>query len=327
MNIIHGPTEIANQIGVLTKYLSHNGYTVGGYNWLHSYLNYNSHIINTDYFEIRKEIPTYLKNIDLFHFHNGETFLQGFHDLPLIKKAGKKMVMHHWGSDVRNSKLTKELNPYPLPPSYFSDEEIHNRLTMTSKYIDTAIVQDYEVLPYVKDYYKNVHVLPLAIDIQKFKASYPSIENKKPLLIHAPTNREFKGSDYIEKAIKKLKKSKSFTFKVIEKKSHKEALEMYMKSDIIIDQILCGTYGMLAVEAMAMGKVVVGYIRDDVRKQLPHELPIVTASPKNIYKVLSELISNPQKCHELGQKGRKYVEEYHDAEKVVKQLISIYKQI
>lgn len=327
MKIIHGPTEIAGQIGILCNQLRKNGYLVGGYNWFHTYLNYKSHIINTDLFEIGPEIPNYIKHMDIFHFHNGESFIQGFGDLPLIKMSGKKMLMHHWGSDVRNTEITRKLSPYPLPPSYFSDDEIHSRLVTTSTYIDTAIVQDFELVPYVKDYYKNVHVMPLAFDIHNYEPSYPRIDNDNPLLIHAPTNREFKGSEYIEQAIANLKEKESFTFKLIEKMSHNEALEIYKEADIIIDQLLVGTYGMLAVEAMAMGKVVVGFIRDDVRNQLPLELPIVNATPDNIQEVLADLINNPKKRNELGQQGRKYVAEYHAANKVVKQLINIYKEL
>jgi glycosyltransferase involved in cell wall biosynthesis len=327
MRIIHGPTEIAGQIGILCKELRNNGHQAGGYNWFHTYLNYNSNIINTDLFEIGKEIPTLIHHADLFHFHNGETFFQGFSDLPHMKEAGKKMVMHHWGNDVRTTKLTRELNPYPLPPSYFSDEEIHERLSEISKYIDTAIVQDYEVYPYVKDYYKHVHVLPLAIDIKKFTPSYPRKDQSEPLIIHAPTNREFKGTDYIDNAIEKLRGTKQFNYTLIEKMNHKEALDMYMNSDIIIDQLLIGTYGMLSVEAMAMGKVVVGYIREDVRNQLPYKLPIVTATPENIHDVLADLIDNPEKRFEIGQQGRKYVRDYHASDKVAQQLISIYNNL
>src|SRR5688572_19354212 len=98
MKIIQGPTEIAGQIGILSRHLLDNGYQVGGYNWFHTYLNYKSNIVNTDLFEITKEIPTYTEHFDIFHFHNGETFLLNFADLPLIKDAGKKMVMHHWGN-------------------------------------------------------------------------------------------------------------------------------------------------------------------------------------------------------------------------------------
>lgn len=46
---------------------------------------------------------------------------------------------------------------------------------------------------------------------------------------------------------------------------HAEAQRWYLQADIIVDQVFCGTYGLLSVEAMAMGKPVVTYIRDDVK--------------------------------------------------------------
>ena len=54
------------------------------------------------------------------------------------------MVMHHWGSDVCSVEMVNRLNPYPLPPTYYSDEEIHKQLTNLSQSINTAIVQDFE---------------------------------------------------------------------------------------------------------------------------------------------------------------------------------------
>ncbi|MEW4282280.1 glycosyltransferase family protein [Priestia koreensis] len=327
MKIVHGPTEIAGQMGILCKHLRKKGYDVAGYNWFHSYLNYSGDIVSTDAYEIARHLPAIISKGDLFHFHNGDTFLLGGGDLPLIKGAGKKMIMHHWGNDVRTTTNVAKLNSYPLPPSYLTDEEIHQRLVQFSSYIDHVIVQDYEMVPHVKDYYKNVHVLPLACNIENFQASYPSTTNAVPKIIHAPTNREFKGSSYVENAIERLKGDHSFLYQTIEKKSHKEATEMYAQSDIVIDQLLCGTHGMLSVEAMAMGKVVIAYIRDDVKAYLPPDLPIVIATPETIYDVFSALIKDPVRRNQIGIASRAYVEKYHAAEKVVDQLVSIYNTI
>lgn len=327
MKIVHAPTEIAGQMGALCKSLRKKGHHVAGFNCFHTYLSYKGDILNSDTFEIVKDLDYLIKHADIFHFHNANTFLIEFADLPLLKENGKKMVMHHWGSDVRTVKKVKELNPYPLEPSYYTDEEIHRQLTYLSQYIDTAIVQDYEAYPYVKDYYKKVFVLPLACNIEDFSVAYPSVDNDKPLIIHAPTNRAFKGSDYVDKAIKKIKGKSKFKYQILEKMSHEKALANYLKADIIVDQLLCGTYGMLSVEAMAMGKPVVAFIRDDVRRKFPKELPIVQATPDNLAEVLLALVQDPKRRHELGKAGRKYVEKYHSADRVAKQLEEIYQQL
>ncbi|MBO0961861.1 glycosyltransferase [Neobacillus sp. MM2021_6] len=327
MKIVHAPTEIAGQMGIICKELRKKGHHAAGFNCFHTYLNYKGDIINTDAFEVMKELDFLIKNTDIFHFHNANTFMQDFVDLPLLKEMGKKMVMHHWGSDVRSAEMVSRLNPYPLPPTYYSDEEIHKQLTTLSQYIDTAIVQDYEAYPYVKDYYKNVFVLPLACNIEDFVETYPSVTNQNPLIIHAPTNRSFKGSDHVEAAIQKIQGKGEFTYQILEKRSHEEALTLYKKADIIIDQLLCGTYGMFSVEAMAMGKPVVAFIRDDVRSKFPPDLPIVQATPETLADVLLELIQNPQRRHDIGMAGRRYVETYHSANRVTNELLTIYQQL
>lgn len=327
MNIVHAPTEIAGQMGSICKELRKKGHQAIGYNCFHTYLNYKGDIINTDVFEIMKELDYLVKNTDIFHFHNANTIFQDFADIPLLKEMGKKMVMHHWGSDVRTVELVNKLNPYPLPPTYFTDEEIHEQLTFLSKYIDTAIVQDYEAYQYVKDYYRNVFVLPLACNIEDFQVSYPSVENNNPLIIHAPTNRAFKGSDFVEEAVNKIQGKGEFTYQILEKMSHEKALELYSNADIIIDQLLCGTYGMLSVEAMAMGKPVIAFIRDDVREKFPDDLPIVQATPENLADVLLELIQDPERRYNIGKAGREYVENYHSADRVTTKLLEIYEQL
>lgn len=327
MKIVHAPTEIAGQMGIICKELRKRGHHAAGYNCFHTYLNYKGDIINTDAFEVMKELDFVIKNTDIFHFHNANTFMQDFADLPLLKEMGKKMVMHHWGSDVRSDRMVRKLNPYRLPPTYYTDLKIDRQLKNFSKYIDTAIVQDYEAYPYVKDYYKKVFVLPLACDVEDFEVSYPSVTNNKPVIIHAPTNRAFKGSDFVEAAVMQIQGKSEFTYQIVEKTSHEKAIAIYKNADIIIDQLLCGTYGMFSVEAMAMGKPVVAFIRDDVRNKFPADLPIVQATPETLADVLLELIQNPERRHELGKASRRYVERYHSAERVTKKLIKIYQQL
>ncbi len=328
MRIVHAPTEIAGQMGTLIYGLRKLGHEALGYNWFRSYLNYqSSHVINTEAYELKKIIDPILRHTDIFHFHNGNSFLVGNADIPLLHDAGKKMVMHHWGNDVRTAERSKLLNKYPIPTSYLTDEKITDRLKLLSRYIRHAIVQDYELYPHVSDYYEHVHVIPLAVNVHNIPYAYPSDKSNQPTIIHAPTNREFKGSEYVEKAIADLNGKVPFNYRTIEKMSHDEAMKQYLKADIIIDQILCGTYGMLSVEAMAMGKVVVAYVRDDVRAQIPYELPIVTASPDTIRDVLLELVQNPEKRRQIGIAGRNFVKRYHAVEQVVPKILKVYAQL
>lgn len=327
MRIVHAPTEISGQMGTLVQGLRTAGYAAIGYNWFHSYLNYSGKVVRTDAYELKKMIDLLANQANILHFHNGNSFLVNLQDIRMLGEMGAQMVMHHWGNDVRTVTRNRALNPYPMPPSYYSDDIIDERLRYFRQHIRHAIVQDYELYPHVSDYYEHVHVLPLACDVGAIPYVCPSAEQKSPIVIHAPTNRAFKGSEYVEKAIRELHGACSFTYQAVENTSHAEAMELYRGADIIIDQILCGTYGMLSVEAMAMGKVVVAYIRDDVRAQFPAELPIVSANPDTLREVLRALIGDPERRALLGQAGRAYVERYHAVDAVIARLAGIYSKV
>jgi len=100
----------------------------------------------------------------------------------------------------------------------------------------------------------------------------------------------------------------------VEKLPHHKVKDYLRNSDIVIDQLLMGWHGVFALEAMASGKPVLCYIREDLKKYSP-ELPILSTSPENIYGNLKLLIEKPNLRQELRRKGRKYVEKYHDSKK------------
>ena len=95
---------------------------------------------------------------------------------------------------------------------------------------------------------------------------------------------------------------------------------------IFIDQIILGSYAAAAIEAMSMGKPTVAYIMPSVfKKGVSESCPIVNANPDNLKAVLIDLINNPQLRNEIGRKSRKFVEEFHDSDKLAIQLLDIYR--
>jgi glycosyltransferase involved in cell wall biosynthesis len=331
--IIHVPLEIAGQVGLICEFLRKHGYESVGFNYFPNYLNYKQ-IINTDAYELAKLLDPAIKYFDLFHFHNSYTFIDDYRDIEMIASVGKKMIMHHRGNDVRARSWALQgedyTNPYVDADESFPDDLIEKNLNYFSDRMACAIVQDYELYKYVYRFYnkkgKKVHVLPRLIDTSWF---FPSLEvkNQRPLIVHAPTNRKFKGTDSIESVIETLQKEIPFDYKRVEQLSHQQALELYKQADLVIDQILCGAYGNLSVEAMALGKPVICYIRPDLMDLYPKNLPIVSANPDTLYDVLKNILRDREQRIHLGRMGRIYVEEYHEASKVVHQLIQIYEEV
>src|SRR5262249_21623277 len=97
--------------------------------------------------------------------------------------------------------------------------------------------------------------------------------------------------------------------------------------DLFLDQFTVGAEGLAALEAMALGKPVVCFIKSSLQPRYPSDFPIVIADPEDLADVIAPLIKDGGKRLELGRQSRNYVETQHDARKLAAQLIEIYKDL
>ncbi|RYG74236.1 glycosyltransferase family 1 protein [Lentibacillus lipolyticus] len=278
--------------------------------------------------KIKRFLKESMLHYDIFHFHFGETFYADKSDLKMLKRAGKKMVVHHHGSEIRRPSAAEKNNPYVRVKPEWTEEKISRNVSTLATYVDHAIVQDYELESYIRNSYKHVHVIPHTIDANQYTPRYPAPKNTSPLVVHAPTSRHIKGTESIQNAINELKRSGlSFQFQLIEGTSNEEAKSLLSRADIVIDQLRIGASGYISSEAMAFGKPVICYIREDLVSKYPQGLPIVNANPDTITAVLKNLLQNPHKWEKLGKQGRTYIEKYHHAPVVADRYIDIYKSL
>lgn len=333
--ILHGTCEIANQMYTITRALRKIGFFADTVSYYPNYLGYKSdHILDISKFssieQANIETIRYSKKLideyDIFHFHFASTLALNCSDLPMLDQLSKKMVSHYWGSEVRMVSIGKDINPY-VKVKQTDETMIKRKLEYISKYVPHAIVGDYELFEYIKDYHDVIHVVPAAIIVEDYPFVGVNENNDIPLLVHAPTSPEIKGSKYILKAVEDLKSQYKFDFKLIQNTSHEEAKKWYAKADLIIDELHCGTYGLLTIELMSMGKPVLTWICDHMREKYPHELPVVSANPDNIKDKIAYMLDNRDMFGELGIRGRKYVEKYHDINHVAQQIIAIYESL
>ncbi len=109
---------------------------------------------------------------------------------------------------------------------------------------------------------------------------------------------------------------------IVEHASHEDALSAMASCDVVIDQLLLspGTYGMVSVEAMALGKVVVC----SLDPAFYEGTPVVPASSEDLSDVLQELVTRREQWRQMGEAGRKYVGRVHDARAVAGSFIRLY---
>jgi glycosyltransferase involved in cell wall biosynthesis len=166
----------------------------------------------------------------------------------------------------------------------------------------------------------DFNYLYLLLELEKYEPKFEV--NKKVKIIHAPSDDGIKGTSYVIQAIEKLKRENvDFDFELLRNKSHNKLMESIRNADILIDQMTAGWYGLISVEAMALGKTTVCFLNDELYKYIA-DIPIINLNPDNLTEGLKKLISEREKLQEYGKAGRKFVEKYHD---YVKNSIDILK--
>lgn len=264
-----------------------------------------------------------------FIFLYGQSLLPHNLDLPILKLLGKKIIMWFIGSDLRDYEALKAaaekagLKYYwgkdiPEEIKRKSDVKVKKRMIRrVGRYVDYIISY-----PSISQLLTTKYYLIL-VPVDIYNIRYNNIPNPKPLIVHAPTDDTKKGTSYIVEAVEQLKKEGyDFEFCLFQNSPNKVVREALSKADIAVDQLFETLGGVFAIESMAAGCAVLGGNIPEV-SGYPRELPIIHTDPDNIYQNLKLLLDNPKLRQELGEKGRKYVEKYHDASKIASDILQL----
>lgn len=133
-----------------------------------------------------------------------------------------------------------------------------------------------------------------------------------PLVVHMPSNSALKGTRLVSEVLHRLQDRGLCEVRFVSGVSPDEARNIIRSADVVVDQFALGSYGALAVQAMAAGKPVVGHVGAALRQYLGQELPIVQATPDVLDEVLAELVRDPERMHQIGARGREFVSHFHN---------------
>ena len=154
----------------------------------------------------------------------------------------------------------------------------------------------------------------------------PNQEVKKrdrPTIIHAPSNRVAKNTDFIVAAVEELKnEGHDFDFLLLQQQTNEKVLSTLAEGHIAVDQF-SSLPGRFAQEAMYCHCAVMGGNKQVYERKCP-DIPVVdiVLDKADFKNKMRDLIRHPDKIVELGAKGRRYIETYHSGAMSVTALIT-----
>lgn len=372
LKILHLPTTVGGNPQGLSKAEKELGFSSHTLCITQNYLAYNvdeivlkgkNRRLTDELFIFWAAIKSLLRGYDVHHYNFGKSLSPARHyskvsnfskwkvflytdvyarvfelwDVKLAKLMGKTVLVTYQGSDARQSSYCR--NNYPI--HYFHDlkDDYDNqedsfkrgRIKVFSKHADFIYSVNPDLLNVLP---KRAKFTPYAsVDYRDWKNIGVSENLEIPHIVHAPSNRTIKGTKFILDAFERLEEDNiSFRYTLVENMPNPEACKVYETADLLVDQLLAGYYGGVAVELMSLGKPVICYMREEDMVHLPKEMwaecPIINSTPNDIYKVLKEwLLDKKDKLAEQGQKSRAYVEKWHDPQKIAQSIIDDCNQV
>jgi len=258
-------------------------------------------------------------------------------ELPLLRLFGRVIAVTYQGDDARQGGYCRHHQKISIAAEvgegYYtveSDEAKRRSIVRFGEYADLIYALNPDLMPLLPG---SARYLPYGhIDLEEWRPVEEK-ERNRPLVVHAPSHRGVKGTRFILTAVESLRrKGVPFDFQLVEGMSRMEARRCYERADLVVDQLLAGWYGGLAVEAMALGKPVICYLRDEDLQWIPEgmrrELPLIEATPGSVEEVLQSWILQPKEERiQKGKEGRRFVERWHDPYRVASALLKDYGEV
>lgn len=268
-----------------------------------------------------------LKECDVF-IYIFRPFYKDFRDFEEIRNRGKKIVYIYTGGHERWYYAAKQefekhgMLPLEMNPDYYTGlhklEESLNIVRNVEKYANCIWSLPEQSQLFFRPYYR--FNIPLQVNDYSCEINQREI----PLIIHAPSSPKFKGTEYVLNAVDKLRaEGVKFNFELVHNLPHNIAIQKYKNCDIIINQLLVPGGGKLAIEGLALGKIMLtfqgyGYNYD---QKTPVDCPIIDVDPTNIADKLRDIIVDWNLRKRIAGYGPEYIKKYHSAEKCAEKLL------
>ena len=238
---------------------------------------------------------------DIYHLESGVEFFRDARIVKKLKAMGKRVVCYYLGTDLRDRGVIPEIDR--LSDLNITTEFDHLKLRPGLRF----------------------SFLPFEVGAYEPRKT----ENKRLRICHAPRNRLFKGTARIMQVCKDMERRHGIEFVLIEGRPHREAIEIKQTCDIAIDQIgdIGGTgYGVNSLETLSMGIPTLTSFTPEFEAFLPDH-PFIVVNAESLPEKLETVILDRDLRSRKGAEGRRFVENYHSAEKVVRSIYALYREL
>nr|WP_294995050.1 hypothetical protein [uncultured Sediminibacterium sp.] len=271
-----------------------------------------------------------LLTCDVFFYNTGGAILPYALDYKLAKFFGKKIVVIFLGSEIRHwytyqvdiqrmgyyETFKTGIEAY-RNQRYALYTQILNRIALAETYADIILSHPSYAQLQRKPYMRG----KISMDLEYYKFNVPG--RLVPIIVHAPSARGVKGTEYVLEAIEILRNEGIlFDFRLIENMPNDELIVLLSDSDIVVDELNSDAVGVLSHEGMATGNAVLTSYLEEYMTDID-DFPIINTNKYNLLENLKRVIVDVNYRTVQAQKGRSYIEVNNEMKAVTGKLLDM----
>lgn len=261
-------------------------------------------------------------------------------ELLAYRMLGIRLMIWTYGADIRTREATLALGEpncctecTQVGVACICDAAAANQNFDRVSRAATAVFSMGDMIEYTPGSRNDLFFWPIDLGMQggiRYRPVYPIIDSAHPMrIVHAPNHRQFKGTGHLERAVAQLRaQGVDIELILVEGIPNEQALGIYRSADVIFDQCLIGFHGYFALEAMALGKPVMCFIREPDRYLLhADECPIINTHVNTLREDLRRLVDRRAELEDIGRRGRLYIERHFSLEAFSGRLQRAYRDL
>lgn len=251
-----------------------------------------------------------------------------FHELPLLKLMGKRVIYVFHGSDSRP----------PYVSGYQADKMGIDEMIEATRTMKANIreVERHATAIVCTPIHTQLHERPvvkyqsLGLPIVQTSSAVPHASGRNDgsvRILHAPSSPKPKGTAFIRAAVESLRQRYPIEYVELTGRTHAEVIAEIQRCDFVVDQLNGeGPCGGLATEAASFGKpAIVGTHTDDIWRMFGSEElpPVLRCENEEVEAAIERLIVDSALRLSIGERAREFVHRFWTPAEVARRFLRV----
>ena len=265
---------------------------------------------------------------EIVHAHFGMTISRTGWELPVLKRLGRRLVVHFRGCEARDRVTNMRLHPdnnicteCDHVPPICESLSARQRREWAQRYADAVLV----TTPDMQDFFPEATHVPFLAPELSPPAVTRKAEPDEFVVVHITSQPGIEGTRHVQAAIERLRaKGHRICLLWLRDRPHDEVLAAAAGADLAVGKMKMGYYANAQIETMALGIPTITNVRPAFMTEELRQSGFIFATPATLEATIEYYLTHPEALAEKRARARSSILRLHDNAALVQQLAGLY---